>query len=132
MQIDGTKPVSSKTGIKKTKGTNATSFTLGVEETKISGNVNSTSQSHSINALLLQNIESNDPDIIKKRGEQLLGYLEDLQKGFLSNQMSKGTLELMLDTIKAQQGHCDNPQLMHTLEMIEQRASIELAKLNYV
>ena len=133
MKIDSSSPVGKTTNIKKLKKNTDSVSAFDVGNVESSNSVESVASVNAPNALLLlQNIESSDPNIVRKKGEQLLGYLEDLQKDLLSNQVSKATLELMLDSIKNQQEKCEDSQLMETLSLIEQRASIELAKLKYI
>ncbi len=85
-----------------------------------------------VDALLALQEVSDDPggrNRGQRRGEELLGHLDDLHLGLLSGRMSLGTLERLSATVTAKRGLVDDPRLVQILDEIEIRAAVELAKL---
>lgn len=85
-----------------------------------------------VDALLALQEVSEDPggrNRGRRRGEELLSYLDDLHLGLLSGRMSLGALEQLAAVVAAQRGQVDDPRLAQVLDEIEVRAAVELAKL---
>lgn len=62
-------------------------------------------------------------------GDAILKTLETLQMEMLSGQISEKSLKYIVDTLEQKPAQPDDPQLREVLDMVEQRARIELAKI---
>lgn len=62
-------------------------------------------------------------------GDAVLKTLETLQMEMLSGQISEKSLKYIVDTLEQKPTQPDDPQLREVLDMVEQRARIELAKI---
>ncbi len=85
-----------------------------------------------VDALLALQEVSEDPggrNRGRRRGEELLNYLDDLHLGLLSGRMSLGAIEQLAAVVAAKRGQVDDPRLAQVLDEIEVRAAVELAKL---
>lgn len=85
-----------------------------------------------VDALLALQEVSEDPggrNRGRRRGEELLNYLDDLHHGLLSGSMSLSAIEQLAAVVAAKREQVDDPRLAQVLDEIEVRAAVELAKL---
>ncbi len=65
----------------------------------------------------------------KARGEALLQKLDELRDGLLAGHLSPEGLDALMVLVKSQRALTSDPDLTETLDAIELRARVELAKL---
>ena len=67
-----------------------------------------------------------------RRGRDMLDLLDDVREGLLHGSVQRSTLRRLLQLVNAHREDFIDPGLQATLDDIELRARVELAKLNFV
>lgn len=67
-----------------------------------------------------------------RRGRDMLDLLDDVREGLLSGSVQRSTLQRLLRLVNVHREDFVDPGLQVTLDEIELRARVELAKLNFV
>ncbi|HUA53061.1 MAG TPA: flagellar assembly protein FliX [Candidatus Sulfotelmatobacter sp.] len=65
----------------------------------------------------------------KARGEELLEQLDELRHGLLAGHLSPDRLDGLVALVRSERALATDPRLAETLDEIELRAKVELAKL---
>jgi hypothetical protein len=63
-----------------------------------------------------------------RRGSSLLDRLDEIRLGLLDGRIPQGTLVRLLQEVRNKRDSVDDPALLETLDAIELRARVELAK----
>ena len=102
------------------------------EEVATPNAVGGTSAVSAINALISVQEMSGEEERstqAKARGEELLERLEALRDGLLAGHLSADKLDALVALVRTERAQASDPQLAETLDHIELRARVELAKL---
>lgn len=67
-----------------------------------------------------------------RRGRDMLDLLDDVREGLLQGSVQRSTLRRLLQLVSVRREDFVDPGLQATLDDIELRARVELAKLNFV
>ena len=67
-----------------------------------------------------------------RRGRDMLDLLDDVREGLLNGSVQRSTLRRLLQLVSVHREDFVDPGLQATLDDIELRARVELAKLNFV
>jgi hypothetical protein len=101
-------------------------------EDGVASAVHGASPTNSISALLsLQEMSGDEGQSAraKARGEELLARLDELRHALLIGSLSADSLDGLVKLIQSERALTADPQLAETLDEIELRARVELAKL---
>jgi len=107
----------------------AAHISSGVEETSAAGGLQNIAPMAAAGSILaLQEVPDSTADEGRRRGEDILDRLTEIQEQILSGGLSKDRLLNLAQLLRQKRDQVDDEKLLAVLDEIELRAEVEIAK----